>query len=276
MSKLAVIEAVRHTYITGAGGVQIVADVPGGGADGKTLCALVSWRGIGVITPAQAGWTEHYDFPDSAGPQLGFYTRPATDSDPDTYTFDFSGSASRVVAALWYISNSDNGIEVFSAEASGTSEINAVAPDATSPGEDRLAVRIWNRANVNNLEVPGDIFLRWNSGGPAGGAVGHVATKETVGAGAVGTKTAVFDTTGQNWRAVTLIVGPGSQYLSVRDRLMAELSGYEGSISDREYQRLLHLLQVQIPSGAGTGYSLVDLYKLAEATGQGDGIPRIF
>lgn len=239
----AVIEAPVHTPVSGAGAATVVADTPGGGKVGKILVAKVSWRGIGIVTPVEAGWTEHYDFPDTVGPQLALYSRPATDTDPATFTFNFSGAAARVIATLFYISNSTNGIEVFSAESSGNS-LNAIAPSVVSPGPDRVALRMWARTHTNNLLVPTDldIFSRWNTAGTDAGAVGHVATVDWVKAGATATKTAIFDTTAREWRAVTLLVGPG-KHLSKADRNMLRLSGYSGkTIADREKQRLILLL----------------------------------
>jgi hypothetical protein len=104
-----------------------------------------------------------------------------------------------------------------------------------------------------------NIVLRWNSQGSDAGAVGHAATADAVNTGTVEAKIAPLDTFAREWRAVTILVSPGNEVLSVTDRNMRRLSAYtEGSISDRERKRLLDLLGFTDPQP----YSIRDLYAL--------------
>lgn len=255
---VAVIEAPVHSQVTGAGGTAVVAVTPGGTAVGKTLCALVTWRGIGIVTPVEAGWTEHYDFPDTVGSQLAFYSRPAVDPEASSYTFNFSGAASRVVATLFFVSN-HIALETFSAEASGNT-LTPTSPTPTSAGPDRLALRVWNKTHTNNMTVPSDldIVLRWNTGGSDAGACGHVATADPVNAGVVAAKVCQLDTFAREWRSVVVLISPGTKVLSHTDTNMQRLSAYTGSVADRERQRLLALLGLTEPQPL----SMMDLYKL--------------
>ena len=274
MSNAAVIEAVRHTVIAGGGANQVVATAPVGKV-GKTLCALLSHRGIGAWTPVEAGWTEHFDFTDVLGPQLAFYTRPSTDAEPATYTFNHA-AVGRLIASLFNISNSLTGIEAFSAEVSGNS-LTPTFASVVSPGANRVCCRILNRTHTNAQVVPSYLnqHLRWNTGGTDAGAVGHLMTADIVGAGATVAEVTTLDTTPREWRGFSFVVGPGDKILSKVDRMMLELSSFPGSsVADKERNRLKHILGYA-DDNAAPGKTLDDLYQDAFILGQGDGRNRL-
>jgi hypothetical protein len=199
------------TTIIGSGGAtSIDATVPSGAADGELLVAAVSWRGLGEIAATDGGWTERHDFPESGtGPQLAVYTRTAGASEPATYNFTFSGSASRVVATLVRLSD-HNGVDV-SAEASGNST-SPSAPSVTASAPGGLALFLWSWSHFPIFTPPSDeeVFI-WsaNSGGVETGAVDQRGSIEVVGSGATGARTGSLNTA-RDWRAVTAVVAPAA------------------------------------------------------------------
>lgn len=195
-----------EAVVSGAGATSIPLDVPPGTNDGELLFAHTAWRGDGLHE--QLSWTERQELSQASGPSAAMFTRVAA-SEPASYTFGFSGAASRVLAFGARLVNAAAVEDSAEASGGGVAGTNFVAPSLTSLGPERLLICLFVSTHTDTFTTPAsmDVFDSNNSGGSLAGIVRYNLCTEAVGEGATGTRTATI-AVARLWIAMSMLISP--------------------------------------------------------------------